>query len=367
MRLLAALLAGLMGVLPLAVGEDAKPAPAKAAAPEEGKPAFLVKSLRDYRDITALKHTDKVFIVKDNGLEISYGRFQGDTTPMKANAWDIYDVLYDGLPAAYETGLARLADEQYADARDDLRRAGAEKLGNEALSATPAYKNYIDEKLLLCSLGLKEDDQAGILFEKILHNPEAHARVRVMILYGEHLIRKGDGAKAEEIAEQLLKLPISALLKAEVMLNKYMALALKKQFADAKKGLQELADSHAKDYPSIAERARERISDIIIYHEKNFDEGIRFYKKMIDEGGVEANAATYIKLAECYLSKGDYDEGRWQLIQAFLSSGGDAERLALAERIRALSPKVAGNAHNEALEGYLSALEALYADEKKKK
>lgn len=326
----------------------------------------MVNSAKDYEDIQAIKRVEKIYVLKDTGTELVYGRFSDDKNPMDVKPWEVYDILYEGAPAEYEMGLLLMASGKFEDARKQLELAGKQMdKSGKVFSTTKAYRNYIDDKLLTCAIGLGERDTTKHLLDKLSKSGDAHAHVRSAIMYLE-LLSEGeaeDGKLMGKMADSLLKLPLPPLLKGKVLVMKVLAQANEKNYDDAKKGLAQILTDYA-DHASIVVLAQKADTDIIIFKQKNYREGIKYFKKLLEKNTSAPSPDTLMKMAECYFFDKDYSRARWNYLQAFMSESDLVRRQKIIERIGELKDKFPGEPTSENLSAYFAAIKELHEKQK---
>lgn len=283
--------------------------------------ARLVYKLSQYKDIVQFKsNSSPVFIHTDNSTELKFGRFEKDKNPQKRDPWNVVDVLYEDVPSSYEVALSLLANNQFEEAKEMFLKSASDdtQVSKRKFSTTKIGKNYLDEKLLMCSLGLNEKEESKEYFKKIIKNKECHSYFATMIKYIPFLVQEGDGSQAEKIIKEVVKLPLSKRKLFQIGLQRCLAISLQKKYSQAKSELKKLVREYRNDIKNIQQYARETEATILVYHEKNYRAGIKFFNRILEEDRTQAKSDTFMALAECHFNEKQWEKARWNYIQAFL-------------------------------------------------
>ncbi|MBF0243762.1 MAG: hypothetical protein HQL31_00630 [Planctomycetes bacterium] len=283
--------------------------------------AYIIKGEANYRGISSFKSiSDPVFIHKDTGTVLSFGRFEDDKDPEKNIPWDVYDVLYEDVPQSYEIALLLLGQGEYESALQTFLKSSKDKTpSGKTFSSTPFWKNYMDYKLLVCSLALEKFDDAKSYFDKISSNKDAHHHIVAIRDYIPYIIRQSEGKTAQQWIDYLLGFSLSEKAVIELKFQRIKALALQKKYPEAKDDLKKIQTAYLEKFPDLSERIDSLQSDILILYEKNYIAGTKFLEEKISADRRKANADIYRKLAICYVNRQDLHRARWNYMQAYLS------------------------------------------------
>ncbi|MBF0196446.1 MAG: hypothetical protein HQL32_01990 [Planctomycetes bacterium] len=321
---------------------------------EDYPKARIARKLSDYIDILRFKEDEMpIFVHKDDGKKLTYGQFEGDDG-QDANAWSLFDILYEDVPVSYETGLNLMAKGEWGSALKMLKKSMDEKTPDKKpFRGTVTYKNYLEDKLLTCYLALGNKDAAKKSFEKIKANRKTHSWVMNMIKYVSFLVEAGEGSKALTLVDELLKLPLSKKIKMNMDLDKCLALSLSKKYTEAKRLLKDTVLNYEADFSSVKDKALEIESTILIYHEKNYRAGIKFFEKILKEAREQATADTYLKLGDCYFQEKKWELSRWNYIQAYILENDNVERIKLIiEKVGQANEKIPSKEGNKAIDAF---------------
>lgn len=294
----------------------------------EGIPARLAVGLQDYRNMMGFKSGDEVFITKSDGKRLEYKMFKEDKESTSDRAYNIFDVLYSDVPVLYETALTALAEGKYEDALKMLEKVKGEKTAktNKSFTSTDTYKNLYRHKLFLCHMGLGNLDEALKVFEDIFANSSSHSRVNVMLEVLPHLVKKEKGRLGIQVVTELEKLRLPRRRKVEVDLNKSLFLSLNGKHSEGRKSLNEVLNTYG-EMSGIKERVQEAVTTILVYHEKNYREGIKYFNDLMEKSDRIPSWELYQKLAFCYSQQGKWEDARWNYLQAFIYGPSDKTQL----------------------------------------
>lgn len=300
-----------LGVLSTVSGADVKANVEKAR---------VAHRLSDYEDIDAfIQSHDLVYVQKDTGSQTHYGLFETDENPQEFKAWEVYDLLYEDVPKTYLLGCQFLALGDYQQAKKMFVKCRKDKTpSKKVFGNTMVYKNYVPEKLLLCALGEGDDKEAEKAFQQIINNKQAHAYVRTSIRYVKYLVdHQRSGSQAQALAEELLKKKLPVRQKAELDINRCLAISLQKKYREAKYELDRVIVKYHSGVPEIEQLKDEALSTIVIYHEKNYRHGVNLFKDLLKKNRGSVSVATYVKLGDCYAELKKYEEARWNYLRAY--------------------------------------------------
>ena len=332
-------------------------------ASQKPEKAYIIRRLDKCKNIEKLKRDGETYIFKISNGVIYYEDFIDENNKVdikdlrKRNVWQIYDLLYEDAPAKYENGLVALANKNYGKAKTLFEESLKEKtkVTKKAFSTTTFAKNHIDDKLLACAQGLKLDEDIANYFKKVVNNETAHARRRVMLEYAPYLIKKGEGLKANNIIDQCLKFQISRKVTLELQVLKCEAIAMQRKFSQAKSELKkvELSLLNKEDLKLMPKIVQTSVA-ILVKHEKDYSEGIRFLKKIMTKSKKNLNSQNYFNLAECYMNKSNFEEARWNYIQAFINESQSPKFVGkIKDKILAMNDKIESEQGNDALNKFL--------------
>jgi len=294
----------------------------------EGVPARLAAGLQDYRNMAGFKSSDEIFIEKSDGKELVYKAFKDDKDTTTEKAFSYFDILYADVPALYESALTTMAEGKYEEALKMLERVKGEKTpkSGNPFTSTHTYLNLYSHKIFLCQMGLGKLDEALKVFDEIFANPSAHARVNVMQEVLPYLVQKGSGNFGLKVVDELEKLKLPRRKMAEIAVNKCLFLSLEGKHSEGRKGLDAVLATY-KDMSEMAPKVQEAATTILVYHEKNYREGVKYFTDLMAKSEKIPSWELYQKLAFCYLEQGKWEEARWNYLQAFIFGPSDRNQM----------------------------------------
>lgn len=325
--------------------------------------ALIVTKFNKYKNIEKLKSESReIFIYKHAGEVIYFTDFVEEGKKIdikqltKKNNWQYYDLLYDDVPLQYEIGVQSLARGNFEEAKKYLESSLEKKTKISKLDFSDTYfcKNFLDEKLLLCAIGLQNEEDIQKYYKKIVNNASAHARRRVLVQYIPYLLELAEGSKANSIIDECLKFDLSRSVKLDLQIKRCLSMSLQRKFSQAKSELKKIEMGLlTKDDMKLMPQLQEARVTILVSHEKDYSEGIRLIKKMMDKDPKNLNAINYYSLAECYMNKDNFEEARWNYIQAYLYEFENEERLnKIKGKILAMNEKIPSEKGNDALNNF---------------
>lgn len=318
----------------------------------------VISRLEKCTDINKFKEdTEIIYIHSVKGQSITYGMFENDKNPKDGKAWLYYDLLYVDVPAKYEIGISLLARGKYEEAKEMFEASLNEKtpISKKTFKTTDQCKNFIDEKFLKCALGMKDYDTASTLYKKIVNNPNIHAQRRISVDYTFFLVEQGKGADAQKLAEKCLKFELPKSKLFEISIQRVLSISLQKKYSQAKNELKKIEGSMTDHHKNSEALLKEAYTTILINHEKNYKEGIRYFNKILEKDRINVSTDSFIKLAHCYENTKKYEDARWNLIQAYQVEFNNQERLKfIKEKILALNEKIPSKEGNKALEKFFN-------------
>lgn len=312
----------------------------------EPKEAWIINRARDYRDIIGLKkNAQRVYVVEHTPTLLRFGLFADDKQPQSQKPWGVFDILYADVPASYEIALSFLGREEYQKALEQFEKSANEntQVSKERFSGTAIGELLIKSHLLDCHVALGNKEKAMELYREIYEERKAHTWVRDSAKYADLLSKAGKGAEALQVAETLTALEdLDGPLAVDLSFFKTRSLAVQGSYDAAREELKRILDTYKTQYPEVEQRAFEMEADIIVYYEKNYDRGIDFFQKIIEENPVNAGAGVYLKLGECYLQTRKHSEAMWNLMKAYLATPTtDKETLAsIVEKVEEVSKEM---------------------------
>lgn len=320
--------------------------------------ARTVRELKDYHDILIFKGSEPVVFIKtDNDQTLVFGNSADDDNPQDSKAWNVFDVLYEDVPAIYELALALMAKGEWEEALKQLERCGNENtsVSKKKFSSTDVYANYVPHKYFLCYLNLGDADKTLATFEKILGHKSTHARIRVMLEALPLLIEKEKGELLQKVVAELKELSLSKRDKMEIALANALALSLGKKYAEAKTALNLVLDEYGTEFKDLASRIESINSTILVYHEKNYKAAIAYFEEIQKKSREKASADMYAKLGYCYSKMDKWEEARWNYIQAYLfGSFSKSQTLRLIESIEETNEHILPKESNAALSDFFA-------------
>ena len=320
--------------------------------------ARTAREIKDYFDILIFKGSEEpVFVKTDNSQTFVFGNSAEDDNPQDAKAWNVFDVLYEDVPAFYELALSLMAKGEWEQALKQLDRCGDEstQVTKKKFSSTDIYTNYVPHKLFLCYLNLGERDKALEVFEKIQNNKAAHSRVRVLLAAMPLLVEKENGEALHKVVNELKDISLSKRDKMEIALANCMALSLNKKYAEAKTNLGLVADEYGADFKELAGRVEDMNSTILVYHEKNYKQAISYFEDILQKSREKASTEMYMKLGYCYAKIDKWEEARWNYIQAYLfGSFSKKQKLRLIESIEDANTHILPKESNASLSDFFA-------------
>ena len=332
------------------------------AAPSPYPKAWLIRDPANYADILSYqKNNEPVYIHKDDAADLHYGMSENDLEPQTHPAWDVYDVLYEDVAPSYLLGLQLLASGDAAQAEKMFIKSSKEKsLSKLPFKETPTFKTHLDEKLLLCALALGKSGNAEKYFKLILQGNGYHAKVRTTQRYIKYLIeQQSNPAQAQQLAEDLLKKNLKIEDKAEIEIQRCLAMSLQKKHGEAKFELEKVVLNYADKVPDIEAQKNDALSTIIIYHEKSYSNGVNFFTRLLKDNRKYATASTYLKLGDCYTELKRFEEARWNYINAFnLEYKNKALLESIIDKVLAMNREIAAKESGAPIEQFMNKVKA---------
>jgi|SaaInlStandDraft_1057018.scaffolds.fasta_scaffold02630_4 tetratricopeptide (TPR) repeat protein len=294
----------------------------------EGIPARLAVGLQDYRNMMGFKSGDEIFVTKSDGKRLEYKMFKEDKESTSERAYNVFDVLYSDVPVLYESALTSMAEGKYEEALKMLVKVKGEKTSksNKSFTSTETFRNHYRHKLFLCHMGLANLDEALKVFEEIFGNPSAHARVNAMLEVLPYLVKKEKGRLGIQVVTELEKLRLPRRRMVGVALNKCLFMSLNGKHSEGRDALNEALSTYG-DMEGVAAKVQDAATTILVYHEKNYREGIKYFKKLMEESEKIPSWELYQKLAFCYAQQAKWEDARWNYLQAFVYGPSDKNHL----------------------------------------
>jgi tetratricopeptide (TPR) repeat protein len=335
-----------------------------ASTEEKFEKALIITKLDKCKNIEKLKSDSReIFIYKHAGEVIYYTDFveKGKKVDIKElrkkNNWQYYDLLYDDVPLQYELGLQSLAKGEFEQAKKYFESSleNKTKVSKTLFPNTYFSKNFLDDKMLLCAIGLNNEEDIKKYYKKIINNSSAHAKRRVMVEYVPFLLKLEEGSKANSIIDECLKFDLSRSVKLKLQVMRCLSLSLQRKFSQAKSELKKVEMGLlTKDDMEIMPKLQEAHVTILVSHEKNYSEGIRFINKMMEKDVKNLNGTNYFNLAECYMNKDNYEEARWNYVQAYLYEFENESQINnIKDKILVMNQKIPSEKGNDALNKFL--------------
>lgn len=321
-------------------------------------------SMKQYEQASKIrKHNDPVFIVKDDSKDLHYRNFVGGDLE-KAKASEFYDLLYEDISKSYLKGLEELAKKNYQAALDLFNKSKKEKVikSQKPFSGTTTFKYYLDDKLLHCYINLGEYKKADQLFSKIFKSGKHHAASRLKGTYIEYVVDQNLKENANEAfgyAEEILKTPrMKKELKFKLKLNRCLLLSMQRKARDARMELTRLEENYKGEIKGLKKQMREAKATILIYHQKKYRDGINLYEDLMQSNRKEASAETYLKLAYCYFNMKNYEDARWNYLQAFNLESDKLKVKNIIAKIKTVNEKIPNAEGNKNLNQLMQEIES---------
>ena len=175
-------------------------------------------------------------------------------------------------------------------------------------------------------MGLGNLDEALKVFEEIFGNPSAHARVNAMLEVLPYLVKKEKGRLGIQVVTELEKLRLPRRRMVGVALNKCLFMSLNGKHSEGRDALNEALSTYG-DMEGVAAKVQDAATTILVYHEKNYREGIKYFKKLMEESDKIPSWELYQKLAFCYAQQAKWEDARWNYLQAFVYGPSDKNHL----------------------------------------
>jgi tetratricopeptide (TPR) repeat protein len=291
-------------------------------------PARMAVGLQDYRNMMGFKSGDEIYVTKSDGKRLEYKMFKEDKESTSDRAHNVFDILYSDVPTIYESALSAMAEGKWEEALKMLEKAKGEKTSksNKSFTSTDTYRNLYRHKVFLCHMAVGDIDKALEVFEEILGNPSAHSRVNVMQEVLPHLVKKKKGRLGIQVVTELEKIKLPRRKMVKVALNKCLLLSLNGKHSEGRNALNELLSSYG-DIDGVGARVQEAYTTILVYHEENYREGIKYFNKLMKKSEKIPSWELYEKLAFCYAKQGKWEDARWNYLQAFVYGPSDKNSL----------------------------------------
>lgn len=320
--------------------------------------ARTARDIKEYHDILIFKGSEQVVFIKtDNDQLLVFGNSADDENPQDSKAWNVFDVLYEDVPAIYELALSLMAKGEWEEALKQLDRCGEEttQVSKKKFNSTEVYANYVPHKYFLCYLNLGESEKTLATFDKILNRKSTHSRVRVMLDALPLLIENEKIESLQKVVAELKEVGLSKRDKVEIALANCLTLSLSKKYAEAKTALNLVLDEYGAEFKEIAQRVENINSTILVYHEKNYKAAIANFEEILKKSREKASAEMYMKLGYCYSKIDKWEEARWNYIQAYLfGSFSKSQTLRLIEGIEAANEHIMPKESNAALSDFFA-------------